>query len=183
MRYPNAADDPDTVALAKIPHGKPFDFRLVPDQDLRDSLMAQLDLLDLRKVVLEGQLSPRGQRDWALTATLGATAIQPCSVTLQPVTTRVDTVVERLYLADLTAPTEAEAEMPEDDREEPLPEIVNLADLMAEALALALPDYPRAADADLGTAIFTEPGAEPLRDEDLKPFAGLADLKNRLEKG
>lgn len=180
MRNPNATDPTVTVALSKIPHGTQHDFRLVPDEALRAQLVAELDLLDLRKVVLAGKLSPRGKRDWMLTAKLGATAVQPCSVTLAPVTTRIDTAVERLYRADYEPPTEAEAEMPEDDREEPLPESLHLPDLLAEALALALPNYPRAPDADLGEAVFTEPGTAPLRDEDVKPFAGLADLKKRL---
>jgi len=47
---------------------------------------------------------------------------------------------------------------------------------MAEALALALPLYPRAPDADLGEAVFTTPGQAPMTHEAAKPFAGLADL-------
>jgi hypothetical protein len=53
--------------------------------------------------------------------------------------------------------------------------------VLAEALALALPDYPRAPGAELGQAVFAEPGIEPLRDEALRPFAGLAAFKDRLK--
>jgi len=53
---------------------------------------------------------------------------------------------------------------------------------MAEALALALPDYPRAEGAALDKSTFAAPGTAPLQDADLKPFAGLAALKSKLEK-
>ena len=52
----------------------------------------------------------------------------------------------------------------------------------AEALALALPDFPRAEGVELGPAVFTEPGATPMTDEAAKPLAGLADLRDRLKK-
>jgi hypothetical protein len=41
--------------------------------------------------------------------------------------------------------------MPEDDTTEALPERLDLSAVMAEALALALPDYPRAPDAEMET--------------------------------
>ena len=67
--------------------------------------------------------------------------------------------------------------MPEDDSVEALPDYVDLMDVLGESLALALPDFPRADGARLGEAVFTESGAEPLSDEAVKPFAGLASLK------
>ncbi|HHI70111.1 MAG TPA: DUF177 domain-containing protein, partial [Rhodobacteraceae bacterium] len=29
---------------------------------------------------------------------------------------------------------------------------------------------------------FSEPGTEPMKDEDLRPFAGLASLRDKLDK-
>ena len=49
-----------------------------------------------------------------------------------------------------------------------------------EALSLAIPLYPRAEDATLGEAVFTEPGKQAMTDEDAKPFAGLASLRESL---
>jgi uncharacterized metal-binding protein YceD (DUF177 family) len=66
--------------------------------------------------------------------------------------------------------------MPEDDSTEPLPEIIDLTEVLREALALALPLYPRAPGAELGEAVFAAPGAAPIRDADLRPFAALASL-------
>jgi uncharacterized metal-binding protein YceD (DUF177 family) len=58
--------------------------------------------------------------------------------------------------------------------------VIDVSAVMAEALALHLPLYPRAGGADLGEAVFTEPGLAPMRDEDAKPFAGLAGLRDTL---
>jgi uncharacterized metal-binding protein YceD (DUF177 family) len=57
----------------------------------------------------------------------------------------------RRYLADWQEPAAEEAEMPEDDTTEALPDRLDLSAVMAEALALALPDYPRAPDAEMET--------------------------------
>ena len=70
--------------------------------------------------------------------------------------------------------------MPEDDSVEHLPATLDLRDVMIEALSLALPAYPRAAGvAPLEIAI-TEPGKAPLTDDDVKPFAGLSALRDKL---
>jgi len=71
--------------------------------------------------------------------------------------------------------------MLEDDSLEPLGREIDLWRVMSEALALALPDYPRAEGAELGTLKVTEPGKEAMGEDDLKPFAGLAGLKSKLE--
>ncbi|NNK79430.1 MAG: DUF177 domain-containing protein, partial [Litoreibacter sp.] len=51
-----------------------------------------------------------------------------------------------------------------------------------EALSLALPAYPRAEGAELGETVFSEPGTDPMSDEDAKPFAALAALKNKMNE-
>jgi uncharacterized metal-binding protein YceD (DUF177 family) len=100
------------------------------------------------------------------------------------VTSVIDETVTRRYLADMPPPAEMgeEIEMPEDDTAEPLPLEVDLPAVMVEALSLSLPDYPRRDAAELETAQFAAPGVTPLTDEDTKPFASLADLKDKLDK-
>ena len=46
---------------------------------------------------------------------------------------------------------------------------------------LTLPEYPRAEGAQLGEAVYTKPGHAPMKDEDARPFAGLASLKDQLK--
>lgn len=170
------------LRLADLPQRKPTAIRLAPDAAQLDALAGRLGVDALRKVVLEGSLRPGSGRDWLFDGTIGATIVQPCRVTTDPVTTRVDEAVARRYTPDIDPPTAEESEMPEDDSVEPLPVVLDLGDLLEEALALAIPDFPRAPAADELSLNAAPPGAEPLTDEAVKPFAGLADLKARMER-
>jgi uncharacterized metal-binding protein YceD (DUF177 family) len=166
--------------ISDLSQNAPTVFDLAPDPDHMAALANDMGLLALRKLRFRGEIRALGKRDWELTATLGATVDQSCVVTLDPVTTRIDAPVERRYLAEMPEPEGDEVEMPEDDTIEPLGSVIDPAAVMAEALALNLPLYPRAEGADLGRAQFAEPGTAPLTDEDTKPFAGLAALKSKL---
>ena len=157
-------------------------FRLEPNNDERAQIAEALDLLGLKKLRFEGHVVPDGSTDWTLQAKLGATVVQPCVVTLDPVTTRIDTDVTRRYVRDMPDVGDAsEVEMPEDDALEALPETLDLSAVMAEALALALPDFPRAEGVEPIDISVTEPGKTPMTDEDAKPFAGLAALRDQLK--
>jgi uncharacterized metal-binding protein YceD (DUF177 family) len=170
------------IRLGDLPTTKATPVRFEPDAAELEAMAGSLGLSALRKVRLEGELRPRGRRDWDLAAHLGATVVQPCVVTLAPVTTRIEEDVERRFRADLPEPAPgAEIEMPEDDALEALPERLDLSRVLMEALALAVPEYPRAEGASLGEAVFTEPGQAPLTEEAAKPFAGLAHLRDRLK--
>lgn len=158
-------------------------FALRPEAETLKALAAELGFLGLRKLSFAGKITPLGGRDWMLTGKLGATVVQSCVVTLEPVTTRIDTDVLRQYLSDYTDPDEAEVEMPDDDTSEPLGAWIDPGLVMVEALVLAAPDYPRKDTAELGEMVFTKPGSTPMTNEDARPFAGLADLKNKLENG
>ncbi len=160
----------------------PHDFDLRPDGPQLAALAQDLGLLALRKLRFAGTLAAEGSSDWRLEAELGATVTQPCVVTLEPVSTRIDQPVLRRFLAHMPEPEAgSEIEMPEDDSLEPLGAVIDLEAVMAEALALALPLYPRKGEAELGEAVFAEPGVTPMTDEDTKPFAGLAALKSKLD--
>ena len=172
------------IRLADLPGRKASAFNLAPDSQTLEALAEALDLIGLRKLRFAGELTPMGRHDWRLTGHLGATVTQPCIVTLDPVTTRLEEDVTRVFAADLPdLPAGGEVEMPEDDSIEPLPAALDLGAVMVEALALALPPYPRADGAELPETVITEPGAEPLTDEAARPFAGLKGLRDKLEKG
>lgn len=169
--------------VASLSARKPSRFNLVPTAAERAAMAAELDLLDLPAFALKGEIRPAGKADFALEAQMEARVVQPCSVTLQPVTTTISEPVARHYIKDYTPPEGDEVEIPEDDSLDALPDVIDVTAVALEALALALPLYPRAPGATLGEAVFAEPGTAPLKDEDLRPFAGLADLKARLEGG
>lgn len=155
---------------------KPTLFDHEAGADERKALAADLGLLSLRKLRLTGEIAPAGRDAMVLTARLQAEADQPCVVTLAPVRAVIDEPVRRRFVADMPEPEGDEVEMPEDDTLEPMPEVIDLAEVAAEALALSLPLYPRAPGAELGTVALAPDGVAPLTDADLKPFAGLAGL-------
>jgi uncharacterized metal-binding protein YceD (DUF177 family) len=97
------------------------------------------------------------------------------------VTTRIDETVERHYLAEMPdLPDGEEIEMP-DDTAEPLPAALDLGAVMAEALAIALPPWPRADDAELERSTFAGPGTRAMTDEEARPFAGLKGLLDKRD--
>ncbi|MEB8386204.1 DUF177 domain-containing protein [Rhodobacteraceae bacterium KMM 6894] len=179
-------DQPEILRVAALPAGREVTFDITLNDVQRAEIASVLDLRALRKLRFHGALTPLGKRDWQVQATLGATAIQSCIVTLQAVTTRIDRPVVRRFLADMPETPDveegSETEMPEDDQTEPLRNTIDLGAIITESLALALPDYPRSDSADFDSAQFTAPGTAPLRDADLKPFAGLAALRDKLDK-
>lgn len=170
------------LALSRLGRASDTEILVEPDAKMRKRIADDLSLRGLRKLRLTGTLSAVGKYDWHMQARLGATAVQECVVTLAPVTTRIDTDIVRNYVVDLPEPTEEDFEIPDDDTQEPLPRSLDLLALITEALALALPDYPRADGVELGQAVFAAPGVAPMTDEDAKPLAGLAGLRDKLAK-
>ncbi len=170
------------MRLADLATRKPTTFLLTPTADERRAIADALGITGIKKLRFEGELAPQDRKDWALKAELGATVVQDCVVTLDPVTTRIDEPVTRQYVADIPQIEASEVEMLVDETVEDLPETLDIAQVMIEALSLALPTYPRVAGADLSEAVFTQPGATPMSDDDAKPFAGLGALRESLEK-
>ncbi|WP_108858393.1 DUF177 domain-containing protein [Ruegeria sp. Alg231-54] len=171
-----------SLRVADLPQNAPTPFDLRPDSKGLDAIKTELGLLGLRKLSFVGDVRAQGKRDWILAGKLGATVIQPCVVTLEPVTTRIDIPVSRIYLKDWQNPDEPEFEIPEGDETEALGAEIDPASVMVEALSLALPQYPRKDGAELEQAGYTEPGKQAMTDEDAKPFAGLANLRDALKK-
>lgn len=171
---------PTALRVASLPQNSATAFALRPEAPRLKEIAADLHLSALRKLSFDGEITGEGRSDWRVNAKLGATVVQPCGVSLEPVTTRIDVPVTRLFQRDYINVDAPEAEMPEDDTIEPLGAWIDPWDIMIEALVLALPLYPRAPGAELGEMVVTEPGSVPMRDEDARPFAGLADLRARL---
>ncbi len=173
---------PTALRVADLSQTALNGFSQRPTPEEMAEIATALDLSALRKLSFEGRVVAQGGSDWRLEARLGATVVQPCIVTLEPVTTRIDVDVVRQYLRNYEMPDEPEAEMPADDTLEPLGHWIDPVNAMIEALALAVPEYPRKDAAELGQMVYTKPGDVPMTDEDARPFAGLAGLRTRLEE-
>lgn len=174
--------DTDALRVTDLAQNRATAFDIRPAPAALRALAGDLGLAGLRKLRFSGTIAAQGAHDWCLEARLGATVTQPCVVTLQPVTTRIDTDVRRIFLANWCEPDAEEVEMTGDDTVEPLGSHIDLRLVMAEALALAIPTYPRKSDSELGEAVFTRPGQTPMSDKDARPFAGLAGLRDTLNK-
>ena len=172
----------NVVRVSDLARGKTRSVEIVPDAAALSRIATDLGLLELRNLRLEGRLTPLDRRDWRFEGQLGATVVQPCVVTLAPVVTRIEEPVTRSFIADWQPPEGDEVELPEDVDTEALGAEIDLGAMMSEALALALPAWPRAEGADLDGAVFTEPGRAPMTDDDARPFAGLASLRDQLAK-
>lgn len=172
------------LRMNDLSDARSYKVNIAPSEAEMAELMVEMRVDALRKVSFKGTLSPIGKRDWQLTGILGATVVQPCVATLEPVTTRIDAEVSRLYLKDLKEELseEEEVEIPEDDTSEPLTAELILSEVAIESLALNIPAYPRKEGAVVDTVRVTEPGLDPMTDEAAKPFAGLQALKDKLEK-
>ncbi len=188
MTDPAQSDVPEglrqVLRLSELRQRKPTRFNITPEPSVCDALARMLELSALRKLRFVGALTPLPGKDWLLDAELGATLVQPCSVTLTPVTTRIEEDVRRHYSDQLEPPDlddGAEIEMPEDDTLEPLPSRIDLGEVLVEALVLAIPPFPRAEGVDLGEIRAAPDGIDPMDDSALKPFAGLAGLREKLE--
>ncbi len=171
------------IETARLPALGAFDFDLAPTTQEAAAIARLMDATFLRKMQFAGRLAAAPGGAWDLTARLGASVGQTCVVSLDPVTTRIDTEVHRLFSPEVrpAGPEIVFADL-EDDDIEPLPERLDLGLVAIEALALALPAYPRRPGVDLSAlAGAPSPGAD-LGDETAQPFAALAALRARMQE-
>jgi uncharacterized metal-binding protein YceD (DUF177 family) len=179
----HSPDNPEfarVVEVARLRGLEAFPFDLSPTPEECAALARLLDARAVRKLRFQGVLRPAAG-GWTLDAKLGATVVQTCVVTLEPVTTRLDLDVRRLFVRNPgPKAVEITLEPLDDDETEPLGDRIDLGRVAVESIGLNLPAYPRAEGAELGEAVFAAPGQQPLRDAEVKPFSALAALKDKL---
>ena len=143
-------------------------------EEERAALAARFELLAIAKLEARIRLRrTRGKAELRLTGRLQAEVTQPCVVTLAPVENTVEEEFTVLYgSAPATGAVEIDPEA--DALWEPLPDgPLDLGELVAQELSLALDPYPRAPGAVL------DPGRNPPEapEEKVNPFAVLAKLR------
>lgn len=169
------------VAEIRQSGGTSFDIRFSPADQA--AAAATLKIPGLAKMRFRGRIAPLGKADWELKGTVGATATQECVLTLAPVKTRIDEEVYRIFRSDMPAFEDGSVvELNMDEHEEPLGAEIDLFAIALEAIALALPPYPKAKGAALEKTVFAGEDVTPMTDEDTKPFASLAALKDKQRK-
>jgi uncharacterized metal-binding protein YceD (DUF177 family) len=181
-----SADNPDFARVMEIRQIRDLDefpFDIAPTEAEAAALARLLAAQAVRKLRFAGRLLRLARGGWLLEATLGATVVQSCVVTLEPVSTRIDQPVRRRFLPqDGAARAELVVDPDEDDEIEPLGERIDLGLVATEALALALPAYPRKPGARLDEGLAGHAAAAP-DEAEVKPFAALAALRGKLGSG
>jgi uncharacterized metal-binding protein YceD (DUF177 family) len=156
------------------PEGQTVALQASPDECR--ALAARFALLDLAN--FSGSVRVERVADDAtflVTGRLTADVVQTCVVTLEPVPGKVDAEFDRLFSRDLPVESDGEVEIdPDAETPEPLTsDRLDLGEVLAEELSLALDPYPRAPGADAHLAAFG--GGEAVGPR--SPFSGLAGLR------
>lgn len=155
----------------------------------REALARRFGLLALESLAYEAEIEPwRG--GWRARGLVKAEAVQACVVSLEPVAETIEEPFERGWLpakalAKLEPKPASESEIPIDpeldDPPELLGEEIDLGEVAAEVFGLALDPYPRApgAPGEAGGVVYcaAPPGAEPIPEAEIHPFARLKTLK------
>ena len=173
------------VRLSDINQSKPFNFHLMLSNQKVSELINRLDLLNIKNVSLVGILSPISINVWRLKAELRATVKQKCVISFKPVQTIVHETINRTFSPSALQNTseaydDGTSPVIFDDTLHEFNDEIDLADIIFEELTLTLPLYPKFKGAELGSYSVTEPGVKPLTEENLKPFAQLSELRDKL---
>lgn len=159
------------------PEGRPMVLEARPAEC--EALARRLGILGVAAVRAELDLRPAAGGAVVARGHLSARVTQECVVTLEP----IEQAVEEAVALRLLPPGQEPADGPEDMDEIAAGPggVVDLGEVMAEQLALALDPYPRAPDATLPAEV-TESGegeSEAGPAAPASPFAALAALRRR----
>lgn len=140
------------------------------------ALARRLGLLELSALSGTGLVRPAAGGRWTLEGRLSGAVVQACAITLEPVRATVEDSFE-IAFAPIEEDDTAEIDLTADPDTEPLPSDgkLDVGEIVAQQLSLALDPFPRAPGAGPGDRIeSTEEG--PAR------AAPFADLSSRLSR-
>jgi len=157
----------------------PFRVAAEPGECAATARFLGVDRID--KLSFAGFVTPASDDGWRIRGRLVASIVQSCVITLEPVQSRHDIEIDRLFLPESSFRGMREVDVGADDEDAPDPftDTLDPATLAVETLALAIDPYPRAEGAELGRISCGTAGSE----EEAGPFASLAALRDRDSKG
>lgn len=170
---------PRPLRLDRLARNAPRPFDETASEVERASIAGLLEARSVGRLRFSGRLVPEGERGWRLEGRLQATIVQACVITLEDVATRLDLDLRRRYRPDAEERLEVDPEEAEEEETEPLPARLDLGAVAIEAASLALDPWPRRP----GASLADRPEAGDPPDAEERPFAGLAALKARMERG
>ena len=146
-------------------------FEIVANVEERAGLARRFDLLELGRLKATVKVMPMAGGFYRLAATLEAALVQACTVTLEPVPSRI---AESFSLS--FGPVDEAGEIVLDGESEPVEPLedgmIDIGEAVAQQLSLALDPFPRAPGAaiEIESIVSNESSRE-------SPFAALARLK------
>lgn len=172
------------IPVGSLPRKRPLPFDIAPEPDEKPAIARFLGIEALRKLRFRGELVPAPDDGWRIEGRLTAELVQSCVVTLAAVVQQVDEPIVRDYVPEdgFTLPDEIDLDPEGEDDPDPYGSTIDPGLLAIESLALTLDPYPRAPGVPPAEFTATPPGASPLADQDLKPFAKLAVLKEKFSR-
>jgi len=142
--------------------------RLEASADERAELATRFGFLELQSLHADLRIVQVAKGSWDVRGKLLAEVVQPCGVTGEPVAESVDFDLEERYVQAVGSEDEIVVDL---DEAEPLDSgRIDLGEMVAQTLALAVTPWPRSKDAP--------ERFQAGEDERPHPFAGLASLKS-----
>lgn len=168
------------------PNGVEDDIQATPKE--RAALAARFGLIDLP--MLRARLQTNATHAGAVvtvTGVLEADVVQPCVVTLEPVASHIEQAIDVKFsaLETLPAASAIQHDADEDDVETIEGGVIDLGELAAQHLGLALDPYPRKPGVVFEeTELQIPPHAGIVEDEKTaaNPFAQLAEWKKKRDE-
>ena len=178
---------------------RPQTIKLTPSEEIRAALASRFGLLEMSSFEADLRVRRRADTGWIeVTGTIRSDLIQECVVTLEPIPAHVEAEVAEMFVEE---GVEEGGEMgprgreavdldPIADDPEPLVDgVLDVGEIAAQALSLALDPYPRApslageVDDDASPVVSETLERDEDQDEKVSPFARLAELKQRMAHG
>jgi uncharacterized metal-binding protein YceD (DUF177 family) len=158
-----------TFVVDTLPEdGLPFEMTAAADE--RSALAMRFDLIALDELHASGTVCPGEVRGWVVVeGRLQANVRQVCVVTTEPVSAVVNSEFRRIFAPEGSEPPEVELDPLAEEPEPLIGNRLDLGEIVAEELSLALDPYPRAPGVELPESA-TQTDASG-------PFAALAQLR------
>ena len=157
------------VKVDCIRPGSPNFFKFVASDKEREMLVTRFKFLDVLSLSAELTIRKSARDCWDVVGQLRGVVVQACGSTGVPLRETLDFLIEERYVRSVGNQEEVEVHM---DEAEPLEnEAINIGELLAQSLAIAVTPWPRAPEAP---ETYTCDEESPDH-----PFAGLAALKRQ----
>ena len=162
-------------SLISVDHIRPDSlnfFKFSANDDERRRLAVRFNFIDVKVLSAEVSVNKSARNCWDVTGQLRGDVVQACGVTGVPLRETVDFLIEERYVRSADSLSEVEVLI---DETEPLENgAINIGEMLAQSLAVAVTPWPRAVEAP---ETFTSGEKSPDH-----PFAGLAVLKRQTPK-